>query len=343
MQTAVTSQTASRAAFAAPAEIAAASSSGVSLWLRRYAWLVVGWNIAVILWGAVVRATGSGAGCGNHWPLCNGQVFPASPQITTMIEFTHRAMTGGATFTILGLLVWTFRATRARHLARFFAIASTLLLLNEAFLGALLVKLGYVVHDQSPGRFIVLPIHLANTLLLLAALALTAHFLARESGFMNGSVPLCWALLDRAGLDNCCGSHGFAGGLGRHLVSGGDVSPGLRARPGAVESLGAEAAVDASGGECAGGAVCGWDDLGEQCRRGCREPEADQMGDRAVGLAAGVGNLRCAVTRPGLDADPASAGSGRLLGGVGGVGRTDGNRPAGVPGRLLQVRFPGLK
>jgi heme a synthase len=193
MQTAVTSQTASRAAFASPAEIAAASSAGVSLWLRRYAWFVVGWNIAVILWGAVVRATGSGAGCGNHWPLCNGQVIPSSPQAATMIEFTHRAMTGGATFTILGLLIWTFRATRARHLARFFAVASTLLLLNEAFLGALLVKLGYVVHDQSPGRFVVLPIHLANTLLLLAALALTAHFLARESGFMNGSVECRFA------------------------------------------------------------------------------------------------------------------------------------------------------
>ena len=101
-----------------------------------------GWNIAVILWGAVVRATGSGAGCGNHWPLCNGEVIPTSPRVATMIEFTHRAMTGGATITILGFLIWTFRATRGRHLARFFAVASTVLLVNEAFLGALLVKLG---------------------------------------------------------------------------------------------------------------------------------------------------------------------------------------------------------
>ena len=172
----------------------------MSAWLRRYAWFVVGWNIAVILWGAVVRATGSGAGCGNHWPLCNGEVIPTSPRIATMIEFTHRAMTGGATITILALLIWTFRATRGRHLARFFAVASTVLLLNEAFLGALLVKLGYVVHDQSPGRFIVLPIHLANTLLLLAALALTAHFLARESGFMNGSVEYRFVGLSVIGL-----------------------------------------------------------------------------------------------------------------------------------------------
>jgi heme a synthase len=187
MQTAVTSETVSRSGFAPPVD-ASATSAGVSVGLRRYAWFVVGWNIAVILWGAVVRATGSGAGCGNHWPLCNGEVFPTSPRVATVIEFTHRAMTGGATFAVLGLLIWTFLATRSRHLARVTAVASTLLLVNEAFLGALLVKLGYVVHDQSPGRFIVLPIHLANTLLLLAALALTAHFLAREAGFMNGSV-----------------------------------------------------------------------------------------------------------------------------------------------------------
>jgi heme a synthase len=186
MQTAVTSQTAPPAGFSQPLD--AIPSVSVGRGLQRYAWFVVGWNIAVILWGAVVRATGSGAGCGNHWPLCNGEVIPTAPRIATLIEFTHRAMTGGATLTIVALLIWTFRATRGPHLARFTAVASTVLLLNEAFLGALLVKFGYVVHDQSPGRFIILPIHLANTLLLLAALALTAQFLARESGFMNGSV-----------------------------------------------------------------------------------------------------------------------------------------------------------
>jgi len=198
MPTSIATPAAAHAAFA-PAT-AAPSSVRVDAWLRRYAWLVVAWNIAVILWGAVVRATGSGAGCGNHWPLCNGEVIPTSPRLATIIEFTHRMMTGGATLTIFVLLVWTFRATRARHLARITAIASTLLLLNEAFLGALLVKLGYVVANQSTGRFIVLPIHLANTLLLLAALALTAHFLGRDSGFMNGSVEYRFLGLALVGL-----------------------------------------------------------------------------------------------------------------------------------------------
>ncbi len=198
MQTAITSQTAPPTAFAEPLD--AITVANPSAGLRRYAWFVVGWNIAVVLWGAFVRATGSGAGCGNHWPLCNGEVIPTSPHIATLIEFTHRMMTGGAAITILALLIWTFRATRSRHLARFTAVASTLLLLNEAFLGALLVKFGYVVNDQSPGRFIVLPIHLANTLLLLAALALTAHFLAREAGFMDGSVEYRYLGISLIGL-----------------------------------------------------------------------------------------------------------------------------------------------
>jgi heme a synthase len=145
--------------------------------LVRYAWLVVAYNILVILWGALVRATGSGAGCGNHWPLCNGQVVPLSPRVDTVIEFTHRMMTGGATFVVLGLLVWTFRATVKGQAARLMAVASTVLLVNEAILGALLVKLGYVTGNQSTGRVVLLSIHLSNTLLLVAALTLTAVML----------------------------------------------------------------------------------------------------------------------------------------------------------------------
>src|SRR5277367_5265238 len=107
----------------------------VSRALVWFGWAVVGYNVLVILWGALVRATGSGAGCGNHWPLCNGQVIPLSPRIDTVIEFTHRMMTGGSIFFVIGLLVWTFRGTVKRQAARVFAVASTVLLVNEAFLG----------------------------------------------------------------------------------------------------------------------------------------------------------------------------------------------------------------
>jgi cytochrome c oxidase assembly protein subunit 15 len=166
--------------------------------LARFAWAVVGYNVLVILWGALVRATGSGAGCGNHWPLCNGQVIPLSPRVDTVIEFTHRCMTGGSIFVVIGLLVWTFRGTTKGQAARVFAVASMVLLVNEAFLGALLVKLGYVTGNQSMGRVVVLSIHLSNTLLLLAALTLTARLLRTgqmwsELG-VSGAKKL-WALL----------------------------------------------------------------------------------------------------------------------------------------------------
>jgi cytochrome c oxidase assembly protein subunit 15 len=155
----------------------------------------------VILWGALVRATGSGAGCGNHWPLCNGQVIPLSPRVDTVIEFTHRCMTSGSLFLVIALLVWTFRGTVKGQAARVLAVTSMVLLLNEALLGALLVKLGYVTGNQSMGRVVLLSIHLSNTLLLLAALTLTARLLGtsqmwRELGV--GGVKKVWALMGLA-------------------------------------------------------------------------------------------------------------------------------------------------
>ena len=159
---------------------------------KRYAWCVVAYNILVILWGALVRATGSGAGCGNHWPLCNGVVIPISPTLHTIIEFTHRQMVTVSVLTMLVLVVWTWRATVKGMAARVFVVIAGILLLNEAFLGALLVKLGYVTGNQSTGRVILLSIHLSNTLLLIAAMTLTAIMLGTAQR---------WSELQSQGLD----------------------------------------------------------------------------------------------------------------------------------------------
>jgi cytochrome c oxidase assembly protein subunit 15 len=158
--------------------------------LRRYSWSVLVYFVAVILWGTLVRATGSGAGCGAHWPLCNGTVLQHSPRVDTIIEFTHRITSGISLLSVVGLLVWTYTGTVRGHLARAFAIASVAFTLLEAVLGALLVKLGYTAQSQSPMRPAFLALHLANTLLLLAALTLTAHLLSRRKGFLRGSVRL---------------------------------------------------------------------------------------------------------------------------------------------------------
>jgi heme a synthase len=168
--------------------------------LRAYAWAVVAYNVAVILWGTAVRATGSGNGCGDHWPLCNGSVFEHHPAITTIIEYTHRATSLVDVIALAGLLFWTFRGTAKRHLARVAAVASLILILVEALLGAGLVLLGMTADNQSVARAAYLGLHLTNTLLMLGAMALTAHFLSRRRGFMRGSIEFRSLGLSIAGI-----------------------------------------------------------------------------------------------------------------------------------------------
>jgi heme a synthase len=145
---------------------------------------VLGWNVLVVLWGAYVRASGSGAGCGSHWPLCNGEVIPVAPGIQTIIEFTHRMMSGVALAAIIALWLWTRRIFPGTNPVRPVAAASVVFLITEALLGAGLVLFNYVDKDQSAGRAIYLSLHLLNTLLLLGALTLTAWF--SKGGFYFG-------------------------------------------------------------------------------------------------------------------------------------------------------------
>ena len=140
----------------------------------RFAWGVLAYNVGVVLWGAYVRATGSGAGCGKHWPLCNGQVAPQSPTAATIIEFTHRA-TSGLDLALVALLVaWAFRAFPRRHPVRRGAVLSAAFLAMEALIGAALVLLEHVARNTSANRAYSLSTHLINTLTLLACLTLTA-------------------------------------------------------------------------------------------------------------------------------------------------------------------------
>ncbi len=191
----------------------------------RFAWATLGWNIAVVLWGAYVRASGSGAGCGNHWPLCNGEVVPHAPAIQTIIEFTHRAMTAVAFFAVAGLLVWSIRAFPSGHRARKAALASFTFLIVEALLGAGLVLLDYVGANNSAGRALYLSLHLANTLLLLAALALTAWF-SRDAEPARGRISrLVAAALPIALLVSVSGA---IAALGDTLFPAVSLSEGIR-------------------------------------------------------------------------------------------------------------------
>jgi cytochrome c oxidase assembly protein subunit 15 len=168
--------------------------------LRRFSWGVLLYFVAVILWGTLVRATGSGDGCGNHWPLCNGTVFQHSPRMDTLIEFTHRITSGISFFSVVGLMVWTFASTVRGHLARAASAAAVAFTLVEAVLGALLVKLGLTAQSHSPLRPAYLALHFANTLLLVAALTLAAHMLGRKKGYLRGNIRLVAPVSAIAGL-----------------------------------------------------------------------------------------------------------------------------------------------
>lgn len=147
--------------------------------VARFAWATLCFNVAVVLWGAFVRATGSGAGCGNRWPSCGGSVLGTSANAQTIVEFTHRMTSGVALLMVAILVLWCWRATSKGHWARYSALLAAAVLVNEALLGAALVLSGHVAQDQSAGRILFLGLHFGNTLLLLAMLALTAAWLQR--------------------------------------------------------------------------------------------------------------------------------------------------------------------
>jgi heme A synthase len=157
---------------------------------RRFAWGVVAYNVLVVLWGTYVRASGSGAGCGSHWPLCNGVVVPRVKSIETIIEFTHRVTSGLAVAASVALGVWAFRIFPRGHRVRWTSVLAVVFLMMEALLGAGLVLFRFVAHDASAGRAWYLSAHLVNTQLLLGMLAATAWLAAPSSE--DRAPPRAW-------------------------------------------------------------------------------------------------------------------------------------------------------
>lgn len=136
--------------------------------VRYWAWTTLAVFVVVVLQGAVVRATSSGAGCGAHWPLCNGQVLPQFQRVATLIEFMHRSLTGISSTMFFVLTGWVFVATPKQHPARKAALLSLGFLILEALLGAVLVLGHYVENNASDMRVFVQSIHFTNTMILLA-------------------------------------------------------------------------------------------------------------------------------------------------------------------------------
>lgn len=193
--------------------------------VARLAWGVLAYTVFVILWGAFVRATGSGAGCGAHWPLCNGEVVPRAPEWETVVEFGHR-LTSGIALPLVLWLWWRVRRLWPRGSGvRRAAGASVVLMVVEAAIGAGLVLLEYVAYNPSIARALWMAAHLANTFLLLGALTLTAWW---ASGAPIPRVRLTGqALAHGAALVAVLvlGAGGAVTALGDTLVLGGGLDP----------------------------------------------------------------------------------------------------------------------
>lgn len=195
-----------------------------------YAWGVLAYNLAVVLWGAFVRATGSGAGCGSHWPLCNGEVIPRDAHTAMLIELTHRVTSGIALLLVVGMLVWALRAYPKGHVVRSGAILSMALMVLEALLGAGLVLFELVAHNASWARAVAMSAHLINTFLLLGAITLTAWWASGGARVRLRGQGAAGAVLGLGALALLLlGASGAVTALGDTLYAGGRVSEGVSA------------------------------------------------------------------------------------------------------------------
>lgn len=196
--------------------------------LTIYIWIVIAYLLLVILWGAFVRATGSGAGCGSHWPTCNGVVIPREPAIETIIELTHRITSTIAGVMVLGILAWAFYLYPKGHIVRKGAAVTTFFIILEGLLGAGLVLFELVAHNDSMTRAFSMAAHLVNTFLLLAAATLTAWWSNGGPAFrFRGQGTVGRLVYGGLALLTVLGAMGAITALGDTLFPAGSLAEGI--------------------------------------------------------------------------------------------------------------------
>ena len=196
----------------------------------RFAWVTLVYTLGVILWGAYVRASGSGAGCGDHWPLCNGVAIPRDASVATLIEYSHRLTSGLALLFVVALLVWVWRVCGAGHPARKGAVLGVAFMLLEAAIGAGIVLFQYVADNESMARALWMAVHLTNTFILIGWITLTAWWLSGGPPMSaSGHGGMVVALVAAAVGLILVGSSGAVAALGDTLFPHGSLSEALAA------------------------------------------------------------------------------------------------------------------
>jgi len=131
------------------------------------AWSAAAGAYLLVILGAVVRITGSGLGCGDHWPLCNGHLFPPLGDVPTVIEWSHRLLAAVVSVLVVGLALLAWKGAGSREPGAGSAYTALVLLVIQVVLGAVTVKTGL-----TPALVI---LHLATAMLLLATLITAAR------------------------------------------------------------------------------------------------------------------------------------------------------------------------
>lgn len=116
----------------------------------------------VLIMGGTVTKTDSGDGCGTDWPLCHGKLIPTNPSVETMIEYSHRVVSGIEGLLIIALAIWTFIAVKHRVDVKIFAFLAFIFMLIQSIIGA-----GAVIWQQSDA---ILALHFGISLVSFASL-----------------------------------------------------------------------------------------------------------------------------------------------------------------------------
>jgi len=173
------------------------NQSTSSVGFTRAAWAVLAYTVVVIVFGAWVRISGSGAGCGQHWPTCHGEIAHLPRSIETVIELTHRVTSGLCMVAAFALMIWGLVRFRRPHPVRWGVVLAMVFMIFEALLGAGLVLLELVGNNDSVSRAVVMAIHLSNTCLLTGAMAFVAWTAAHQGrgARLRGAGPRSWLLI----------------------------------------------------------------------------------------------------------------------------------------------------
>ena len=158
--------------------------------MRKILWASLVYTLIVIVWGAWVRISHSGDGCGASWPLCQGEVIPTAAQAKTWVEYTHRALSGIYGLLIAGLTLWILKKPETSKQSRWWIKWTCFFMITEALLGAKLVVSGLVGMNDTPFRAFVMSLHFFNSLLLTGSLALTALFSGSATWILRPSSEL---------------------------------------------------------------------------------------------------------------------------------------------------------